>query len=237
MCKLFNKDQVYNTRAISEIFFDANPNRFSTLRSCLTRIGNQATFLEANGIIAPINQQKKNRVYSGIHAELICESLCKKVKTDESNQELPLLTQRTIPYDSEVVEETEFGGWLGSFKGKHSIAEILITKQTSNGKDRLNIRFDAKSYAQIFGNSEKVSAYVSKKNSNLFIVPQAITGVPSWSLTRQGQSRKFAIQVEDPYKSVLLKFIGEYSLGELVQTGLLTPDGSSVKAWGFKAKS
>ena len=237
MCKLFDKNQVYNTRAISEIFFDENPNRFSDLRSCQTRIANQATLLEAKGMVAPINQQKKNRVYSGIHAELICESLCKKAETDESKQELPLLTQMAIPYDGEVAEETEFGGWLGSFRGKRSNADILITKQTSNGKDRLNIRFNSKSYAQIFGNSEKVSAYVSKKNSNLFIVPQAINGVPSWSLTKQDQGRKFAIQIEDPYKSVLLKFIGEYSLGELVQTGLPIPGGSTVKAWGFIAKS
>lgn len=240
MCKLFDKNQVYNTRAISEIFFDMNPNRFSDLRSCQTRIANQATLLEAKGMVAPINQQKKNRVYSGIHAELICESLCKKVETDESKQELPLLTQMTIPYDGEVAEETEFSDWIfvGTKSRKHD-KDILISIQKSKGKERIAFRFNPDAYQIIFGNRNTVSLCTLKKYPSLiFIVPGEVRGCPHWTLTPSGKSYVFSIQVSGQERGLLLRnFVGDYNVGELVQKGVISPGGTRVKAWGFKAKS
>ena len=234
MCKLFDKNSVYNTNAIAQIYFDAYPEQYKSLGSCQTAVSNRATKLENEGIIQSINQQKRNRVYSGLNAETICDSL--KVS---SKAELPLFSGLSKSFLEDVNDDIEFSGWVGLGQTTRSRIkeDILISTQLSNGKERITVRFNIESYKKIFSDEKKVSLYVSKNNSIFFIIPGEVDGVSSWTVTEAKTYYKFSVRLQESLQILLHRFLGSYNTDELVQTGLKTPDGSTVKAWGFKLKA
>ena len=128
-------------------------------------------------------------------------------------------------------ETIDFSGWVTSRRncgnGRESDVIVRINKNGSNSR-RLVVRFSKSAMKVIFGNSRKVSFYISKHDPKLFIVPDGVEGAGKFALTKQGESFRVGCSVEKGME----KFVGDYSIDSLIICGL-AKDGTTYKAWGF----
>ena len=238
MDDLFNYDQNYNIAAITTIFYDAYPDRYSNYNSCFMSISGRATKLEKKGIISSVNKQKRNRIYSGADAtRIVSEVLTHGIKRKTPFKDL----SKSFLEDLSQKDNNDISGWLGVAERTRVNDGILISiNKAHERKNRIVIRFDEISYRGIFGrgnDAKKASVYISKKNpNNFFIVPEDLEGVQSWTVTNTGNCYKFSFSADGPYLTFFNSFLGGYNLTDLILTGITAPNGEPVKAWGFKAK-
>jgi hypothetical protein len=230
MCVLFDKNNVYKTPEIATKVYETFPDRYSSMASCLTSISNKATRLEKQGLIRSINNQKQNRVFSGIDAQKIVDLITASATV--ASKASSLIEQ------PKIVSEDNFSGWVipRNYRNVHCTINpnsILITVQKSGGRDRVCFSFSGNAKKVIFAEKERASLYISRKSSKLLLVAGEVYGVPSWKLTKVDSKYKFYVTLQEPYAEIVKKFVGNYDLDSLTQTGISTPDSGSVKAWCF----
>ena len=229
MDEIFKKEQIYNSAAITTIFMDAYPNRFASFNSCRTAVCIATTELLTRGKIALINKQTKNRLVYGSDAQKIADFM----NGNEVDSKQLVIPDLPLPTKNEMstCETIDFSGWVTSRRnygnGRESDVIVRINKNGSNSH-RLVIRFSKSAMKVIFGNSRKVSFYISKHDPKLFIVPDGVEGVGKFALTKQGDSFRVGCSVEKGME----KFVGDYSIDSLIICGL-AKDGTTYKAWGF----
>lgn len=231
MCVLFDKNNVYKTPEIATKVYETFPDRYCSLTSCLTSISNKATRLEKMGLIRSINNQKKNRIYSGIDAQKIVDLI-------SASATIVSKASSTIEQPKIIAEDYDFSGWLIPRNYRNGSAHqtpnsILITVQKSGGRERACFSFSSNAKKVIFAEKERASLYISRKSSKLLLVAGEVYGVPSWKLTKVDSKYKFSVTLQEPYAEIVKKFVGDYDLDNLSQTGISTPDGGSIKAWCF----
>lgn len=231
MCVLFDKNNVYKTPEIATKVYEAFPNRYSSMASCLTSVSNKATRLERLGLIRSINNQKQNRIFSGIDAQKIVDLI--PTSTIGVSK-----AKSTIEQPNVITEDCDFSGWIipRNYRKENYTANpnsILITIQKSGDRARVCFSFSENAKKTIFEDKERASLYISRKSSKLLLVAGEVYGVPSWKLSKVDSKYKFYVTLQEPYAEIVKKFVGTYDLKELAQTGIPTPDGESVKAWGF----
>ena len=229
MNELFKKEQIYNSAAITTIFMDAYPNRFTSFKACRVAVCIATTELLTRGKIALVNKQTKNRLVYGSDAQKIVNFM----NGNEVDSKQLVIPDLPLPTKNEMstCETIDFSGWVTSRRncgnGRESDVIVRINKNGSNSH-RLVIRFSKSAMEVIFGNSRKVSFYISKHDPKLFIVPDGVEGAGKFALTKQGDSFRVGCSVEKGME----KFVGDYSIDSLIICGL-AKDGMTYKAWGF----
>lgn len=231
MCVLFDKNKVYKTPEIATKVYETFPDKYCSLASCLASISNKATRHEKMGLIRSINNQKQNRIYSGIDAQKIVDSI-------SASATIGSKTSSTIEQPKIIVEDCDFSGWVipRNYRTGYCTStpnSILITVQKSGGRARACFSIGGNAKKVIFAEKERASLYISRKSSKLLLVAGEVYGVPSWKLTKADSKYKFSVTLQEPYAEILKKFVGNYDLDNLTQTGISTPDGGSIKAWCF----